>query len=289
MITFGVQVSFMRYSFYVIIALSLCLSTNAQYYYHDLVNVQNSRQQYLLYKSAGVKTVDVSAINDNGNPADGFWVKQQMDASKRLITTLTASNFTGNSILTTFYDQDGYPLLVVDSADGSNSKTTYTYDAQKKLIALTSTSIMPEQSSYSVNEQHLYYYDAAGKPTSMLRIANNTDTTEVLFIYAENGLPGVEKWVKNSVGTATWYYYYDANNRITDIVKYYSNVKKMLPEYLFQYNDNGQFIQQINSKGPGSGYRIWQYTYNQAGLKSTETVKNKNQQIEARLQYTYRQ
>ena len=85
----------------------------------------------------------------------------------------------------------------------------------------------------------------------------------------------------------TWFYYYDEGNRLTDIVRYNAAAKKMLPDYLFGYDGQSNLSSKVTVQ-PGTGqFRIWQYKYNEGGLKTEETVLNRQRQPEGRLVYFY--
>jgi hypothetical protein len=123
----------------------------------------------------------------------------------------------------------------------------------------------------------------------MVRVKNKVDSSIVEFKRDENGNIGEEKEVRRGIASEPVYYYYDAQNRLTDIVRYNKKAKRLLPEYMFEYSPANQVIQKITVPGNNSDYLIWRYQYNAGGLKTKEAVysrDDKRVQL-GRLEYTY--
>ncbi|MBS1656331.1 MAG: hypothetical protein JSU05_15870, partial [Bacteroidetes bacterium] len=77
-------------------------------------------------------------------------------------------------------------------------------------------------------------------------------------------------------------------NRLTDIVRYNEKLKKLLPDYMFEYSDAGQVIQKITvPANRAAGYLIWRYQYNNNGLKTKEACFDKDKQLTGKIEYVY--
>ena len=85
----------------------------------------------------------------------------------------------------------------------------------------------------------MWSYDAAhaGKPASMLKIKNGTDTTLVTFVSDDKGNIVEERSVRLGQALPTIFYYYDTDNRMTDIVRYSTQAKRLLPLNIFEYEE----------------------------------------------------
>jgi YD repeat-containing protein len=259
----------------------------AQYYYSDILSSVDIQSNFSGLTKHKIKKVTVSAYDANNEKIEEFILYQDVKADKNQLTTYSKSNLSDASILETFYNDKHFPIQLIDSSEGASTRTYYGYDGLGRLIQLESNSIQQEQAENRVTEKRIYFYDNGSMPDSMHRIKGNRDTMRVLFLATENGLPGEEQWFKDGKKIETWFYYYDENNRLTDIVRYNMAAKKMLPDYLFGYDDQGNLSSKITVQ-PGTGaFRIWQYQYDVRGLKKEEQVKNRERQTEGKLVYTY--
>jgi len=143
--------------------------------------------------------------------------------------------------------------------------------------------------SIYVNEVHQWFYNDQGKPLRMLRILNNNDTTEVRFTLDEKGNVTEElPFVKKVSGEKT-YYYYDDKNRMTDIVRFNTKARRLLPDYMFEYTEKNQVSQKITTLSMMDlGYLIWRYVYDDKGLKTKEASFNKDKVMTGKIEYSYR-
>lgn len=63
--------------------------------------------------------------------------------------------------------------------------------------------------------------------------------------------------------------------------------KKMLPDFMYEYDDNGNIKKMIEVIAGGSNYNTWYYTYNTNGLKEKEVCYDKKKQLLGSLEYLY--
>lgn len=271
-----------------VFAFLFCKITFAQFYFQDIVTASNSGKNFQLLKKNQVKKVTVTSIEPDGNETEGFGIVQIVNVPGNLLTTVTTSAITGTAELNTFFNAAGFPVKIVDSGASTITNVNYSYDAAGHLLALSSSSHQPDDTNhYTIREDHLFNYSAEGKLTGMLKIKDKHDTLKVVFVPAENGLPGEEQWFKNNRKTETWFYYYDDKNNLTDIVRYNSTAKKMLPDYVYEYDAAGNLTQQTVVQAGTNFYRLWIYDYDEKGLKKSETIFNKGKEQEGRIIYTY--
>lgn len=258
----------------------------AQYYYSDIVANTEASLNYQLLKKHNLTKVTVSALEADGTAAEGFFLEQDLQAAT--LTTRSQSAFSEASILQSRFDAKARLEYTYDSSVASNNKINYHYDAAGRLLRIETQSMQDGQQQYVIGEVRQYSYtDDSNIPNEMLRVAGK-DTLYVRFTRDANGKPATETWYKDGRKTETWYYYYDEANRISDIVRFSDAAGRMLPDYLFGYNAQGQVTSKVAVQ-PGTGvFRVWQYFYDARGLKIEETVMNKQRQPEGKLVYTYR-
>ncbi len=272
----------------ILFCFTLCgLSTKAQYYYNDLMGTEANKKNFSLLQKEKIKKITVKAYDAEGEEIDDFVLYQEVNPKKRTLTTFSKTNLTDASILETTYAFTGLPETALDSSECASTRTFYQYDSNGRLTYMFSRAIQSEQSENIVSEERIYTYNQNNTLSTMIRIKGNSDTMLVTLIPDEHGLPAEEHWKKDGKKIETWYYYYDAQNRLTDIVRYNDAAKKLLPDYLFSYDEPGNLTTKVTVI-PGTGaFRIWQYRYDERGLKIQESVMNKQRKSEGKLVYTY--
>ena len=118
----------------------------------------------------------------------------------------------------------------------------------------------------------------------MTLVKNKTDKTPILFMTDEKGNISIEKNTKTG---EKYYYYYDVKNRLTDIVHSSEFTEKLLPDYMFEYDESGNMTQMISTEEGSSNYFIWRYSY-ENGLRSVEKCYSKEKRLMGSLQYEYK-
>lgn len=257
-------------------------SVFSQYYYNDIVALQQSAKQYASLTTARIK--HVSAISFEGNrPVEGFAVEQRISPDGKTIIIHTSDPSSGSSTTTNTY-RDGKLIQTVDSSTNVLSKTQYGYDASGNINSITTTSDDAFMNSHST-EVHQWSYEN-NLPKQMIRIKDKTDTTFVTFIYDNNNV-AQENWMRKKQKVETYYYYYNGRNQLTDIVRFNDRLRKMLPDFLYEYDESGNVSQMMQVPAGSGNYIVWKYTYNSNGLKQTEMAYNKQQQPVGRIEYKY--
>ena len=271
-----------------VISCLLFQNSFSQFYFQDIVTAGISSKNFQELKKNGVRKVAVTSIEPDGSETEDFGITQTVNAAANTLTTVTSSGITGSSILITTFNAANLPTKIVDSTASTVNTVEYQYDNSGKLISLKSYSHQPDDTNhYTIREDHFFEYDAKGHLQRMLKVKDNYDTLAVVFVASDNGMPGEERWYKRNRKTETWYYYYDEGKRLTDVVRFNEIAKKMLPDYIFEYDTLGNMSQQTVVQPGTNFYRLWIYDYNEKGLKKSETIFKKGKEQEGRIIYSY--
>ena len=259
---------------------------SAQYYYKDLVTTRQNERRWRLYTDNGVKSVKLRSFERDGSPTEGFTGDQEVSGDR--LTTHTHTKGTGNAESWIFatYTPQGLTQKISDTSDTYSSTSEYHYDADGRLLSILNTSIETDNHLKDV-EQHIWSYDAAGKPSSMLKIKNGNDTTFVRFILDENGNVAEERAMRNKTDLPVIYYYYDTDSRLTDIVRYSLKAKRLLPDNIFEYGDDGRTSSMLVVPDGSNDYLKWLYDYNEKGLKIKESCISRQKELLGKIEYQY--
>jgi len=268
------------------ITLLCSLSLQAQYYYNDIIGTQETNRQMKTYLANKVKTVSATGYDQRGAKATDFSEFQEVKESG---TVLKFSSFTNLDKTVTYskFDSQGRLIQTSDSSAAIGSVTTYEYDASGRIFKVQNIT-RDSANDFNQVELHYWIYNAAGNPEKMWRVINNTDSLEIQFVSDKIGNTSDEKTIRKGVETGVIYYYYDDKNRLTDIVRYNTKVKKLLPDILFEYDDNDRVIQKITTTSNiNLGYLIWRYVFDDKGLKTKEALFNDDKQLTGKIEYSY--
>jgi hypothetical protein len=69
-------------------------------------------------------------------------------------------------------------------------------------------------------------------------------------------------------------------------VRFNSKLQKLVPDYVFEYDEKGRLTQMVQLSGSGA-YFTWKYQYNEKGLKVKETCVDGSQKIVGKIEYRY--
>jgi YD repeat-containing protein len=272
-------------SAFVLIAL-LPFAGQSQYYQKDILSTRQTMEQIKQYKANKVRKVVLQSFEGTGEPVEQFICFQEISPSFNIIKTFSQTMGTMQSVLVTQFNAKGQLIRSADSSNTTLNVSSYTYDAAGRLAVVENVS---QAYAYKTKEtvRHQYTYDSTGLPVSMLRIKNGTDTVVVQFKADEKGNVGEEIITAKGKETQTWYYYYDAQNRLTDIVRFNDRARRLLPDYVYEYNEQSQLTQMISVQSGGSDYVTWRYQYNPQGLKIKESCFSKQKQLMGYVTYRY--
>jgi hypothetical protein len=263
------------------------INSNAQYYYKDLLGTAETNNQLKLYTANKVQSVSLKSFDADGTFTTGFLVEQVIDHSSRVLKTTTKSGVTEESVLSSWFDENARVIKTIDTAGSSTNTAVYSYDTNGKLVSIKSFSGDTSRKGNEA-EDHQWFYNNNGQPSQMLRIINTTDTTVIKFVTDDTGNITQETIYKRGKAGDPVYYYYNDKKQLTDIVRYNYKLKKLLPDYMFEYSDASQVIQKITvPSNKASDYLIWRYQYDSKGLKVKEALFNKDKQLTGKIEYSY--
>jgi YD repeat-containing protein len=270
-------------TFLLLVLAQVC---EAQYYYKDLMTAKEGKAKWQLYKESRVRSVKLNSYERDGSPAEGFVGEQEAAADYSHITTHTKAKGMAESWSIAKYTAEGLTEKITDTSESYRSVSDYTYDGQGRISSIQNTSIETDNHLKEV-ELHTWSYDAAGKPSGMLKIKNGLDTTFVRFILDEKGNVAEERSVRNREDLPTIYYYYDADNRLTDIVRYNFRAKRLLPDNIFEYGDGGRLSSMLVIPEGSNEYLKWLYAYDEKGLKTKEVCYSRQKELLGKIDYLY--
>ncbi len=271
---------------YLLAAIIVLLSTQAeaQFYYFDVIGTRQTNQLYNQLRTFQYKKITGTSF-DGSEPSKDFILEQTISPDGSAIVTRSASIGSGESYFTGYY-QNNKVVRTADSGNNAINTAAYEYDNAGNLVSINSSGKDLDGTFINV-EQHIWSYNEKGLPVKMLKIKNNIDTTAVSFVYDENDNVAEETWKKNNKKIETWYYYYNAQKQLTDIVRFSRKAKAMLPDYIFEYDAKGLLSQMTQAQGGSANYLIWRYAYNLNGLKEREVAFNKQKELVGRIEYSY--
>ncbi|HZG99595.1 MAG TPA: hypothetical protein VEY32_00870 [Flavisolibacter sp.] len=268
-----------------ILAVIGCISSNAQYYYKDIIGTSETAITLQTYMKNKVNRVSLNSFDADGTKSEAFFVSQIFNPSQKTLQTITKSGVSDESILLSFINANGQVVKTIDSNQKLVSTALYQYAENGSLTNVTLIST-DSSKAFSQVEEHLWQYEN-GKVKRMIRVKNKVDTMYIQFKLDDAGNVIEEQSVRNGKVSDPVYYYYDAQNRLTDIVRFNNKAKRLLPEYMFEYSASNQIIQKITVPSNGSQYLIWRYQYDERGLKIKEAIYNKQKQLTGKIEYLY--
>jgi len=260
--------------------------TKAQYYYKDIVSNDQLQADMARYKENKVRTINIKSFEDDGSPSEGFFAQKKISKDYTRTELFTRSNISAPSLLISTFNSKGQLLQTHDSSEISVTHNTYQYNSDGKITSIVSGIRSSDDDFTSeIREEHLYSYDASGRPEKMIRVKNYRDSTTILFAPDEFGNIAIEKDTRS--GTK-FYYYYDAKKRLTDVVQENDFKIRMQPDYLFEYNNYAGLVSQMTAtEEGGNNYYVWKYTYDN-GLRVRERCYTKERKLMGTIEYEYK-
>ncbi len=269
-----------------LIACITVYHVQAQYYYKDIVANTETNQLNQLLKKSKATAVRVTSIDFDDSPIDNFLCEQTINNNAKHIITITGSPYVGENHLHAWYNNASQITRSVDSNPSIIIQNNYEY-TQNMLSKITITSY-EQGSKDKVIEQHHWLLDSSNRYTIMYRIKQGTDTTVVRIIRdTATQLPIEEIVLFKGKEKEHFYYYYDATNLLTDVVKYHTYKQKLLPEVIQEYGINNQLTKKTMYTSGTKEYEIWMYKYNELGLKTEEQCYLRGNMFRGKLVYNY--
>ncbi len=158
-------------------------------------------------------------------------------APYRQLKAVTQSRNAGRSVLTSTFAQNGRLTRTIDSTEYAITTVQYRYNEQGLLLEIESGA-KGREDKYRIQERHRYEYDSTGKLLRMILKKGSADSVIVTFKTDGEGRVIEE----SEPGRQRFYYNYDAEGRLTDVLRYHPSRKKMLPDYAFEYGADGKWL-----------------------------------------------
>lgn len=257
----------------------------SQFYYKDILSVKQINQKHSINRANRVKKISFLSFDCEGKPIEGFSSAQEYSADFREVVTKTQTPLSGPSLSTSLFDANNQLIQSVDTSDGSKTIVHYEYNGKGQLILITN--ITSSAGGFSLKEVHSWTYNAQGQPQAMTKIKNDKDTTLFTFVYDENGNVAEEKSTLKGNALPTVFYYYDEDKNLTDIVRYNNAARRLLPDYIFEYEGKNRLASMLVVVEGSSDYQKWYYSYDEDGLKILDACYSKTKVLIGKIEYQY--
>lgn len=273
-----------KISFLIIISLICCLACKSQYYYKDIITVKQTAADMAAYKESGIRKIKVKSIEPDGEINKDFFCEKRISKDYKTSFLYTRSNNTGKSLMESHFNSLGQLIKTYDSSEIVVSNTAYFYNQKGQLLKTVYTSKSSDDDFINlIIEEHIYEYNEKNFLSKMTRVKNSTDTILILFSTDENNNVALEKDTRDA---SKYYYFYDTNNRLTDVVHASPYKEKMIPDYIFEYNASNQIIKMTTTEEGENEYLVWKYTYN-GKLKLNEKIFSRGKKLVGQIEYEY--
>ncbi len=276
----------MRKKYLAILIISLAAAKGeCQFYYSDIILNKIANTNYVTLKNNKVKKVSISNGSKGAEEQEGLRVFETFSDNWGMLKTETNLQSGISTFSTTYYKNDKV-WQKWDDGKNVNSLVRYTYDESGKLLSIISSSIDTTVLD-GFFESHIFNYDNKGSLTKMYKLKNETDTTTIVFLKDEQGNIAEERWQRKGKTFENYYYYYNEKNQLTDIVKFNLKAQKMLPEFLFEYDEKGNVNKMTQIPFGNSSYFVWHYVFDDKGLKLGEFCYSKKGDLLGKVEYNY--
>lgn len=276
----------LRQVYFFLLFIFLGFNVSAQYYYKDIWTNQQLTKEFSIIKNENIRIISIKSFEDDGEPSEGFFCEKKIDKNYTKSEMVSRSMITNQSLLISFYNERGWITKTVDSSETSLARSDYEYDNKGKILKITNFTKANDEKG-GIIETHEYFYNALGRPEKMIRKENNSIISTINFTVDDKGnVIDEEEIIKGKKGKK-YLYYYDDKNRLTDVVHYNDIAKKLLPDYMYEYNPQNEIKQMTSTEGQNN-YFIWKYTYNDQKLRESEQCFSKEKHLLGSIKYQYK-
>jgi YD repeat-containing protein len=261
----------------------------AQYYYQDIWNTRQTGQNMSLLKEREVRVQEVQSLDASMNTDTDFKCQRVLSANYRQMRSITRSPATGLSVMTSTFSTKGQLTKTVDSTESSITTIQYRYDTAGRLTDINSVSLSQVGGQkFRITDSRIYQYNPQGYLVSMVHKKSlGADSTTVLFKTDQQGRVTEEQEYGKSIRSPRIYYNYDSQGRLTDVLRYHAGKKRMLPDYMFEYDAQQRLSQMTTVNAETSNYTIWRYQYDANGLPLKEECYGKQKELLGIVKYKY--
>lgn len=268
-----------------ILACFSFFSVNAQYFYKDILSTSKLNKEFAQMKRENIKAVEINSFDENDKPSEGFFCEKKINKNFTQSEMMSRSNITGESLLVTDYNDKGQVIKTVTTTPDATNTVEFNYDGSGNLT-LISTRTIANDDSTGIAETHQYTY-TNNKPVKMVRKKNGLLVSVITFLLDDQGNI-IEEDASGNSSDIKYYYYYDDKNRLTDVVHYNQIAKRLLPDYMFEYNNNNEPKQMISVDESGRNYFIWKYAYTEKSLPEIQKCFSKEKRLLGTIQFEYK-
>jgi len=255
-----------------------------QFYLNDIIGLKISQEKYQLMRKNKIKKITANSIEADGSSTKGFILTQELQTDGKKMITSIANAASPLEKITNTYELSKLKRTIVNKSS-IETRTDYGYDEKGLLNKIISTTIDSVQKT-PISETHIWYYQPNGVPFRMIKSGDGIDTVTVDFLTDSTGLIIEEYWFKRGKKIETYYYYY-TKNLLTDVVRFNIKANRLIPDYVYEYNQENQLTNMIQVSFNGSAVVHWTYTYHSSGLRETETARDKEKKIIAKITYSF--
>jgi hypothetical protein len=262
------------------------LHAKSQYLFQELMSIEQASSERAQLIQKNFRKVKVTSFEEDGEVSKRFFCEKKFDKTHSNYKLYTRSGDGGKSIMTGYFNAMGKLLKTVDSSETVVRICNITYNENNKIIQTNTISrSRDEDFVIEVNEVHQYEYEnnKSNHPISMLKIKQGKDSSKIIFQFDEKGNIAIEK---NANTGAKYYFYYDEKNQITDIVHQSEYKVDMVPDYIFEYDANGNLVRTTTAAAGNSSPVNWIYSYTN-GLKTKEEIRASNGEWLGKFEYQY--
>ncbi|MBS1730810.1 MAG: hypothetical protein JSS67_08535 [Bacteroidetes bacterium] len=258
-------------------------ASNSQFYFNDILTTKQTNDQYTLLRKNNIRNVSAKSFEADETQSPDFKLEQLISKDGQMIITNSSSSNTGTTVSTAYYENDRL-IKTMDSSENILSVTLYQYDNNGHVESISTTTSDNFMNSHS-QENHKWIYEK-DLPVKMLLIKNEKDTTTVEF-QTDKGEIVSETWEKRGIPFEKYFYYYTSSAMISDIVRYNSKAKQMLPDFTFDYDTQNRVSTFTQIRSSASDYYTWVYEYLPNGLKDKETCFDKQKSLVGKIIFYY--
>ncbi len=268
-----------------LLCVAFSASLTGQYYYNDILSNRDANSRFQLLRKYRITRITAASFEADNTPTEGFSLTEtvSLDGKK---STLQTADISGQTSETKRQYEFNRIRRSQSYSHGIENDVQYQYTSDGKLQTIrfitTDTALHTTQT-----EQHDWHYDTKGQPDFAWIIKNNSDSTFLQLVRDANDHIVEEHWMRKKMETGAYYYYYDSAGRVTDIVRYNNRLKKLLPDFLYEYDADGRVASMTQVFSSNSSYIVWKYRYNPKGLKQEESGFDKQKNFLGKMVYTY--
>ncbi|WP_162946408.1 hypothetical protein [Chitinophaga barathri] len=266
----------------ILLLLALGTAARAQYYYQDVYNTAQTAATMALFKTNKVSFQHVKTLDANQETDNDFICIRGTNATFRQLRAVTQSSVSGKSVLTSTFSASGRLTRTVDSTLNNISTMQYQYTPEGALAEIQAGSRGTED-KFRTSEKRRFVYDSTGRLAQLVIKKEGLDSSIVVFKTDTSGRVTEEA----APGRQRVYYNYDAQGRLTDVLRYHPSRKRMLPDYNFEYDGSGRLAQMTVVNIETGDYLVWKYSYDEKGLPAREDCYGKGKELLGMVRYTY--